>query len=391
MNECQQTGLARRIARPPAVIGILGGGQLGRMMALAARSMGYGVRVLDPASRCPARVAADGAVTAPFDSVQAARELARQCDVLTYEFENVPAEIVTALEQESWFPQGGEALRISQDRLREKQALREAGFETAAYRPVTSFEELQEAADEIGLPAILKTCRGGYDGKGQVPLRTGHDLQRLHGTMDAGGHWILEKWVPFQCELSVLVARGSQGETRSFPVVKNVHRSGILHRTTAPAALAPQQEARVQQWAQALAGRLRYVGILAVELFYLKDGTMVANEMAPRPHNSGHWTLDGCSVSQFEQHIRAVTGLPLAEPVVTRPTVMLNVLGQHYAALLAGIDTLPANCFVHIYGKDDVRPGRKMAHINCTGTNAAEARESARLAEELLQMEADHE
>ncbi len=375
-----------KVVQPPAVIGILGGGQLGQMLSLAARSLGYGIAVLDPGTPCSAGPIADYVFTAAYDDLQAAEQLANTADVLTYEFENIPAPVVAALETNSYFPQGAHILHLSQDRLREKQALEAAGLQTAPYRAVTKASELHQAVAALGLPAILKTCTGGYDGKGQHLLQTAADVDALATQMPETGHWVLEGYVPFVKELSVIVVRTPAGESQCFPVVENQHRDGILHRTTAGMTWPDGVEAKAQQWARQFADSVKLVGPLAIELFLLSDGTILANEMAPRPHNSGHWTLDGCNISQFQQHIRSICGLPLLEPVIIQPTVMLNLLGQHVPALMDHWGNLPAGAFVHLYGKTEARHGRKMGHINCCGRTLAEAAAAADAVETILQM-----
>lgn len=375
-----------KIIPPPAVIGIMGGGQLGQMLALAARSRGYSIAVLDPGTPCATGPVADYVFTAAYDDLEAAQQLAALSDVLTYEFENIPAPVVAALEAHSYFPQGAQILHISQDRLREKQALEAAGMQTAPYRAVSSGDELRQAAAAVGLPAILKTCQGGYDGKGQHVLNTAADVETLAAGMDTPGRWILEGYVPFSKEMSVIVVRSPAGDSQCFPLVANEHRQGILHRTEAGGGWPAGVEEQAQQWARRFAAEHNVVGALAIELFLLADDTIVANEIAPRPHNSGHWTIDGCSISQFEQHIRSLCGLPLAEPVLTQPTVMINLLGQHMECLLAQWAKLPPQAYVHLYGKNEARQGRKMGHINCCGTTLAAAAATADAVETILRM-----
>ena len=385
---------AERMIRPPAQIGIMGGGQLGQMLVLAARAMGYRTAVLDPSEPCSAGMAADVHIRAPYHSLPAAEALASGSDVLTYEFENIPAPVVAALEEHSYFPQGASLLEISQDRLLEKRALTSAGLPTAPYEVVDTPEQLTKAVAKLGTPCLLKTRHGGYDGKGQYFLRCPDDAEALRERLlqerDVSafpGPWLLETYLTFAYEISVIVVRSSRGEVQCFPTVVNEHRRGILHSTSAGAQIPERVDKAAQNGAKALAESLELVGTLAVEMFVLPDGSLAANEMAPRPHNSGHWTQDGASICQFQQHIRAITGQALVKPQITRPTVMLNILGEHQDKLLEQWEQLPAEAFVHLYSKGEPRPGRKMGHINCCGSDFASAKAVARHVSHLLQFD----
>ncbi|MDT0682424.1 5-(carboxyamino)imidazole ribonucleotide synthase [Roseicyclus sp. F158] len=343
-----------------AVIGILGGGQLGRMLSVAAARLGYRTCIYDPAGNPPASHVANAHVKAGWDDVSALRDFAAGCDVITYEFENIPAEALDLIGAETPIYPGRKALEVSSDRLTEKRFLEGLGLAVAPHAPVQDARSLREAIAEIGSPAILKTRRLGYDGKGQAridgPEAAEPALEEL-----AGVPAILEGFVKFACEISVIAARGADGQVSCFDPGMNVHRNGILHQTTVPAPIA----SRLNTDAVILAGRilnaLDYVGVLGVELFVTADG-LVVNEIAPRVHNSGHWTQNGCAVDQFEQHIRAIAGWPLGDGSRHSDVVMENLIGDDIGRLPAmAAETSAA---LHLYGKAEARPGRKMGHVN---------------------------
>ncbi|MCS7082269.1 MAG: 5-(carboxyamino)imidazole ribonucleotide synthase [Bacteroidetes bacterium] len=356
---------------PPARIGILGGGQLGRMLALVARRMGYRVLVLDPSPDSPAAQVADRQITAPYEDLEAVRALARACEVVTFEFENVDSEAVRALEAEGIrVHPPAEALWIGQNRLREKTFFRSLGLPTVAFEPIDSPEALGPALERIGFPAVLKSCEGGYDGKGQWVLRDSASVENVLRELDPNrGPWILERWVAFEREISVLLARTAEGRLAVFPVFENTHREGILFETRFPARLPSSVARRAQGYARRLAEGLRYVGLLAVEMFVLPDGAVLLNEMAPRVHNSGHVTWEAAYTSQFEQHLRAICGLPLGDGRARSRGVMRNLIGPFDGAGLEGLEALlrERNVFFHWYGKAEVRRGRKMGHITAIG------------------------
>ncbi|MNW33652.1 N5-carboxyaminoimidazole ribonucleotide synthase [compost metagenome] len=368
------------VIKPGATIGILGGGQLGRMLTLAATPLGYRCVTLDPTPDSPCGQIARQ-VTAAYDDVGAARELAESCDVVTYEFENVDAGVAALLEQESYVPQGSKLLYTTQHRLREKRAIEAAGVPVAPYREVTSADSMQQAVEELGLPCVLKTVMGGYDGKGQRVIRHLEEVQTAYEELNtAGVGLVLESFVPFQCEISVVAARSTKGEVRTFPPAENIHVNNILHASIVPARVSEELQARAEQLAAQLIEGLDAVGLLAVEMFVTKDGEIYVNELAPRPHNSGHYTMDACATSQFEQHIRAICGLPLADPRLLTPVVMVNILGEHMEEvleLLTAPASQPATGEVipklHLYGKSESKNGRKMGHVNllCQDTEAA--------------------
>ena len=346
---------------PNATIGIIGGGQLGRMSAMAAARLGYKCHVLTPEPDSPAAQVCAGVTEGDFEDPAILRAFAANVDVITFEFENVSAEGLDLLASLKPVRPAPSVLRISQDRVVEKTFLNAAGVPTAPWRQVDSLSDLQIAAAELGLPAILKTTRLGYDGKGQVLIRDPAQLAAAYEEL-APNALILEGFVDFANEISVVLARGLDGNTAAFDTVENDHRDHILDRTYAPARIQEATAAAAQSMARLVADRLDLVGLLAVEMFVASDGRVLANEIAPRPHNSGHWTIDACPASQFELHIRAVAGLPL--PAATRHSdaVMKNLVGPEEAALWPEILESPG-LIPHLYGKAEARPGRKMGHV----------------------------
>ena len=346
-------------------IGVLGGGQLGRMLALAAIPLGHEVTFLEPSPE--AAVAGLGRhLAAPFDDAAALADLAARADVVTYEFENVPVNAARALAARVPVHPTPEALAVAQDRLVEKRFLRELGIATAPFIGVEDRAELARAADQLGLPIVVKTRRSGYDGKGQVVVRRWDDLEAAWKAV-APGPCIAEALVPFARELSIVAVRGRDGAVACWPLAENVHRGGILYRSRAP---APRCEVALQhaaeRHARAVMERLDYVGVLAIELFEL-DGALLANEMAPRVHNSAHWTIEGAETSQFENHVRAITGAPLGDPSALGAAAMLNLIGT-----LPPADTILAvpGAHLHLYGKRP-RPGRKVGHVTLRAPDAS--------------------
>lgn len=368
-----------KVVLPPATIGILGGGQLGRMLAISAREMGYRVMTLDPTEDSPCGQVADRQIVAAFDSLEGAIELAKESDVLTYEFENIGAELAMHLEKNSYLPQGYDLLYTTQNRLREKTAIQRLGGQVAPFRRVQTSEDLQLAVCQLGLPAVLKTAEGGYDGKGQWVLRRGEDVNQVLSIVDqAHGEFILEQFVPFEKEISVIVARNPRGEVATFPVAENIHQENILHLTMAPARISPDVAERATQLAILLAEGFQLVGLLAIEMFLQADGSLYINELAPRPHNSGHYTQQGCLTSQFEQHIRAICNLPLGPTELVQPTVMVNILGEHLQPVLEKLPQMDPACKLHLYGKKEAKAKRKMGHINVMAKTVEEALEKIR-------------
>uniref|UniRef100_E6VNU1 N5-carboxyaminoimidazole ribonucleotide synthase n=1 Tax=Rhodopseudomonas palustris (strain DX-1) TaxID=652103 RepID=E6VNU1_RHOPX len=353
----------REPLRPGDTIGILGGGQLGRMLALAAARLGLKCQVFSPDPDSPAFDVVQNATCAEYADVEALEAFASEVDVITYEFENVPASAVLVLAARKPVLPSHTILETTQDRLAEKDFVTRLGIGTAAYADVTSPQTLRDAVARLGLPAVLKTRRFGYDGKGQMMLRPGDDPEAAWASLETRAA-ILEAFVPFEREISVIAARGADGQVVSYDVTENEHRDHILKVSKVPAAIADAVADEARQIAKTIADALGYVGVLGVEMFVVPaaDGTKVlVNEIAPRVHNSGHWTLDGASVSQFEQHIRAIAGWPLAEPVRHGAVTMTNLIGDDvhdYGRWL----TVPG-ATVHLYGKRHALPGRKMGHV----------------------------
>lgn len=362
-----------RVLGPGSTIGVLGGGQLGRMMTLAGTNLGYRFITLDPTPNAPCGQVAEQ-IVAKYDDQAAARELAERSDVITYEFENVDAGVAALLEELSYVPQGSQLLYTTQHRLREKRAVEAAGVRVAPYAAVGSEDELRAAVSRLGIPSVLKTATGGYDGKGQWVIRSEAEIGPAYAELSkAGTELVLEQFIPFVKELSVIAARSPQGEIKTFPVAENVHVDNILHVSIVPA----RAEAHVLQEAERMAARIAEtmgaVGLLAVEMFLTEDGELFVNELAPRPHNSGHYTMEACTTSQFEQHVRAICNLPLGETKLLTPVVMVNVLGEHLDSVVeamtkntwdeanTGLIVVPK---VHLYGKSGSAPKRKMGHVN---------------------------
>jgi 5-(carboxyamino)imidazole ribonucleotide synthase len=345
---------------PEATIGILGGGQLGRMLALAAARLGFKSHIFSPSPDSPAFDVVHRVTAADYNDKAALDRFAADVDVVTYEFENVPAETATFLAARVPVLPDPKILAITQDRLAEKNFVTGLGIRTAPFADVAAAAALAAAIDRVGRPAVLKTRRYGYDGKGQATIRNGSDPEAAW--REVGGQpCILEAFVPFEREVSVVAARGCDGSVACFDVTENEHRDHILKVSRVPAALSEAGAQEARRIAETIAQKFAYVGVLAVELFVLRDGGLLVNEIAPRVHNSGHWTLDGASVSQFEQHIRAVAGWPLAKPIRRGRVEMTNLIGHEVEDYRRWL-TVPGAA-VHLYGKATVRPGRKMGHV----------------------------
>ncbi|MCL1885069.1 MAG: 5-(carboxyamino)imidazole ribonucleotide synthase [Defluviitaleaceae bacterium] len=351
---------------PYQTIGIMGGGQLARMLCIAAKAMGYKVAVLDPTPNCPAGQVADIEINAAYDDKDAAKKLAEVSDVITYEFENVHYSALEELEKQAYLPQGSKVLQICQHRYLEKKAISEMGIRVAEFCLIESAEDLEK---NVAYPSILKTTTLGYDGKGQIVIRSEADLPKAI-EQASKVECILEKFVPYSKEVSVIVCRGTTGEVKAFPVAENIHVNNILHQSIVPARISPEVELKAIKCAEKIAENLGAIGLLGIEMFVV-DGEIVINEIAPRPHNSGHYTIDACITSQFEQHVRAVCGLPLGETTLHTPVVMVNILGDHMdkqnmSNLAPYIPLLPLGK-IHLYGKADAVDKRKMGHINLLG------------------------
>lgn len=349
-----------------ATIGILGGGQLGRMLSVAASRLGFKTHVFEPGANPPAGHVADQVTTAAYEDAEALKRFAQAVDVITYEFENIPTEALDVLEAHRPIRPGREALRVSQDRLTEKTFLQGLGLKTAPFADITGLDSLNTAIAQIGTPGILKTRRFGYDGKGQARLKSPDDAETALADM-AGAPAILEGFVDFSHEVSVIAARSTTGEVACFDPGENVHRDGILHTTTVPARLNAAQRMDAVLLAANILNALDYVGVMGVELFVTPQG-LIVNEVAPRVHNSGHWTQNGCAVDQFEQHIRAVAGWPLGDGQRHSDVVMENLIGDD-------MDRVPElakerDTAIHLYGKAETKAGRKMGHVNRVQRNS---------------------
>ncbi len=342
-------------------IGIIGGGQLGRMLAMAAARLNFRTIVLEPQADCPAAQVANEQIVAAYDDAPALAELAKRSDVVTYEFENVPVSAAGELASQVAVYPPPKALEMAQDRLTEKQFINGCGIPTALFHAVDSQADLEKALADFGGQGVLKTRRLGYDGKGQRVYRSAADS--AEGGYAALGNvpLILESFVSFEREISIIAARGSDGTIACYDPAENIHRNGILHTSTLPAAISEQTASAARQAAERILTALGYVGVIGIEFFVLADGSLIANEMAPRVHNSGHWTEAACVISQFEQHIRAVTGLPLGNPRRHSDCVMTNLIGDDILALPEWLRLDDA--LVHLYGKTEARPGRKMGHV----------------------------
>jgi 5-(carboxyamino)imidazole ribonucleotide synthase len=367
---------------PPASwLGLLGGGQLGRMFAMAAASLGYRVCVVDPDPASPAAAVCEKHLQAPYDDEAALAELAERCRAVTIEFENVPAAALRRLADRVPVRPAADAVAVAQDRVFEKRFLVANGIEVGLHRVVDRIDDLLRAPDEL-FPAILKTARLGYDGKGQTAVASRDEAVEAWSRFGRAAG-VLEKRLALLREISCLVCRGADGGTAVFPVIENEHRRGILAASIAPARISPQAAMKAAEIARRIAVALEYVGVLCVEMFVLDQERLLVNEIAPRPHNSGHFTIDACAASQFEQQVRALAGLPLASTAQLVPAVMLNILGDvwfprgdrveppwHEVLAVSGAK-------LHLYGKREARPGRKMGHVTCLGASVDDALERA--------------
>ncbi len=383
--------------QPGALIGVLGGGQLGAMFTAAAKRLGYRVAVWDPDPDAPALRLADLPLAAPFTDKASLEKFSTSIKAATYEWENIPAATVQTLEQVVPVRPAPRILLIIQNRLAQKTFLASQKIPVAPFQGVASPDQLS-VPDAIGFPALCKTATLGYDGKGQWRLSGPDDVRRLRDELQgqsqaptlrqAQGRWIVEQFLPFEKELSVLVVRGADGDRRLYPVVENVHEAGILRATRVPAAIDPEIARQAAELAGSVIDALDGIGVFCVELFLMKGGRLFVNEVAPRPHNSGHYTLDACAVSQFEQQVRAVCGLPLGEVKLTSPAAMVNLIGENFTKATTDERTQTflrqSGAKVHVYGKKSVRPGRKMGHVTFLAASADEAWASATTLKRLL-------
>lgn len=342
-------------------IGIIGGGQLGRMMGLAAKEAGFKIAVLDPTENSPCGQIADIKIVAPYNDEAALKELGEVSDVVTYEFENIDYEGLKHLCETAYVPQGAELVRITQNRINEKAEITASGAPVANYITAQTYDELKNKIEDVGFPCIVKTAFGGYDGKGQVKLDS---LEELHNAEPLFEHsdCIAEAFVPFDKEISVIIQRNAVGESFCLPVAENIHKYHILHESIVPARVNQDVLVKAEEAAIQIANHLDLVGTLAVEMFVLNNGDIVINELAPRPHNSGHYSIEACNISQFHQHIRAICGWPLRKPKLWAPSIMVNVLGEHVEPLSHVIKDYP-DWSIHLYGKAEAKVKRKMGHV----------------------------
>ena len=368
---------------PGSTIGILGGGQLGRMLSQAAARLGYRVHIFEPEPDGPAEAVSAHVVNAPYENLVALREFARRCDVITYEFENIPAASLRAIEEIAPQYPHWRVLETTQNRSREKQWLRGQGFAHARYVEVAAGGDLPDAIRSVGMPCVVKSTDWGYDGKGQRKVRGEEDLPAVLRDY-AERSCVIEEWIDFACEISVVVARSSAGECRTFPVAENRHEDHILDVSLVPALVSPLAAETAERMARQIAVAIGLVGVLAVEFFVTRSGTVLVNELAPRPHNSGHYTIDACATSQFEQQVRAVCGLPLGDTRLLSPVAMVNLLGDAWFLPETKNGTSrrepdwPAllrepTARLHLYGKTEPRMRRKMGHFTVLADSAEEA------------------
>ena len=359
---------------PGSTLGVLGSGQLGRMFAIAARRLGYRVHVLSPDDDTPTGQVADLEIRAAYDDLDAVAKFARGVSVVTFEFENVPASTTAACERFAPVRPGGNVLHVAQNRLREKTFLKSAGIPVTPFWPVRSTSDLDAAVAQAGYPAVLKTADWGYDGKGQARLGDAGEIDAVWPRF-AGREAVLESFIDFECEISVVAARGMDGQIVTYGPMQNSHTNHILDVSAAPAMVSPQVAAGAIDIARQVMQRLDVVGVLCVEFFVDRQDRLLVNELAPRPHNSGHLTIDACTTCQFEQQVRAVCGLPLGSPRQHRPAAMANLLGDLWSAGPPRWEAALAQSDVklHLYGKAEPRPGRKMGHLTALAETAAEA------------------
>ncbi len=370
---------------PGAALGVLGSGQLGRLFAMAARQLGYRVHVYSPDTDTPAGQVGDVEVAAPYEDLDRVRAFAREVEVVTFEFENVPSATSRACAEVVPVRPDGEVLHLTQHRRREKTFLADHGLPVTPFRRITTLADLEDAARSLGLPAVLKTASFGYDGKGQQKLRSPEELAGAFAALQ-GAEGIFEAFVDFEKEISVVAARTLNGEFAAFPVFENTHSHHILDVTLCPAGLSPALAHQAEEIARAVLESLNVVGLLTVELFVTRDERLLVNELAPRTHNSGHLTLDACVTSQFEQQLRAVCGLPLGSPELRRPAAMANLLGDLWLEAGGDPDWSAALADpavkLHLYGKAEPRRGRKMGHLTVVADSVAEAAARVRRARE---------
>ncbi|MDR2277876.1 MAG: 5-(carboxyamino)imidazole ribonucleotide synthase [Vagococcus sp.] len=355
------------LIKPGETIGIIGGGQLGQMMALSAKEMGFCVGVLDPNPNAPAAQVADWSITADYDDEKAIKELVEKSSVVTYEFENVNADVLEKYVPEKKLPQGIQMLIISQNREYEKAFLDKLDLPIAPYEIIQTSKELKNAIQKIGYPSVLKNCLGGYDGKGQIVIHNQTDINEAEKLLEKST-CVLESWLEFEKEISVIVAGDSNQTCEVFPIAENHHKNNVLFKSVVPAKVSEFSLEKARQIALKIAESLTMQGVMTIEMFVTKDEEIIVNEIAPRPHNSGHYSIEGCNVSQFDLHIRGISGWPLPKIYLHRPTIMLNLLGEEVTRSQVYISEKP-DWYFHYYGKDEVKAGRKMGHITIMTDN----------------------
>lgn len=378
-------------------IGIIGGGQLGQMMILEAKKMGFYITVLDPTLNCPAHTIVDEHIVADFEDEKAIRLLAEKSDVVTYEFEHINAQVLKQLEAEGKkvYPTAT-SLEIIQNKFTQKSLLKKDGIPVPDFMAVSSPAEILAAGKEYGFPLMLKACTGGYDGKGNYVVKNENDCE--NGYKELGGGTLplmAEKFYPFIMEISVLACRAINGDIKVYPVAENIHKDSILDKTRVPASISSKTTENAMNLAKRVMEVFEGVGMFCVEMFVDKDGNVAINEVAPRPHNSGHYTIEACVTSQFEQHIRAVSGLPLGDPSLVRPVVMRNILGEEGSsgkAVVEGADEALAipGVTLHIYGKETSKPKRKMGHLTATAATLEEAEKNADMAKDFIKIKGEN-
>lgn len=373
-------------------IGIIGGGQLGKMMILEAKKMGFYVTILDPTKSCPADSIADEHLVADFDDRKAVKKLAQKSDLITYEFEHIEVEVLKELEAAGYkiYPTA-HSLEVIQNKYHQKNVLKQDEIAVPDFRKVTVPEDIKAAAQDFGYPLMLKSCTGGYDGKGNALIASESEVENSFQQLGAGKTPLMvEKYIPFKKEISIIAARGLTGEMRVYPAGENDHRNNILYETRVPAEISSELKKKAEKFAQEVLQVFAGVGIFCVEMFVTENEGLLVNEIAPRPHNSGHYTIEGCVTSQFEQHVRAIAALPLGDTTLLRPTVMRNILGsgKKGKAEITGLDPALAveGVKVHIYQKQISRPGRKMGHLTVTAASLDKAAERALKASQLIEI-----
>ena len=378
-------------------IGIIGGGQLGQMMILEAKKMGFYITVLDPTLNCPAHTIVDEHIVADFEDEKAIRLLAEKSDVVTYEFEHINAQVLKQLEAEGKkvYPTAT-SLEIIQNKFTQKSLLKKDGIPVPDFMAVSSPAEILAAGKEYGFPLMLKACTGGYDGKGNYVVKNENDCE--NGYKELGGGTLplmAEKFYPFIMEISVLACRAINGDIKVYPVAENIHKDSILDKTRVPASISAKTTENAMNLAKRVMEVFEGVGMFCVEMFVDKDGNVAINEVAPRPHNSGHYTIEACVTTQFEQHIRAVSGLPLGDPSLVRPVVMRNILGEEGSsgkAVVEGADEALAipGVTLHVYGKETSKPKRKMGHLTATAATLEEAEKNADMAKDFIKIKGEN-